>query len=136
VRASTELSGYSDFPGLRQVFEVKNRVVFVKSGQIRERVHYHVTSLGPERADARRLVELSRGHWGIENRLFWVKDDSFREDRQVLGSHRAGWVLSLLRAVAINLLRGRCRLWAETMPLTGRAQWVAAYPAAILDDFY
>lgn len=100
-------------------------MVFVKSGQIREGVRYHVTSLGPERADARRLVELSRGHWGIENRRTafvktarcWVP----------IG----GWVLSLLRAVA-----GRCRLWAETMPLTGRAQWVAAYPAAILDDFH
>jgi hypothetical protein len=54
----------------------------------------------------------------------------------VLGSHRAGWVLSLLRAAAINLLRGRSRLWAETLPLTGRAQWVAAYPATTLNDFY
>jgi hypothetical protein len=110
--------------------------VVLKTGQIREATHYQITSLGPERADARQLLELSRGHWAIENRLFWVKDDSFFEDRHVLGSHRAGWVLSLLRAAAINLLRGRSRLWAETLPLTGRAQWVAAYPAATLNDFY
>jgi hypothetical protein len=33
------------------------------------------------------VLALSRRHWGIENRLFHSKDDSFGEDRHVLPSH-------------------------------------------------
>ena len=30
---------------------------------------YAITSLPPQQADAARLLEIWRGHWGIENRL-------------------------------------------------------------------
>ena len=69
---------------------------------------------------------------GIENRLFHVKDDSFGEDRYVLQSHHRGRVMSLLRATALNLLRGGCNLWKDPEPLTGRAQRVCARPLVIL----
>ena len=45
-----------------------------------------------------------------------VKDDGFGEDRQVLQSHRSGTVASLLRATALNLLRGCCLLWKPSEP--------------------
>ena len=41
--------------------------------------------------------------------MFDVKDDSFGEDRHVMQHHGSGAVLSLLRNVAITLLR-RCLL--------------------------
>lgn len=78
------------------------------------------------------MLALSRGHWGIENRLFHVKDDSFGEDRHVLQSHTAGAILSRLRTTALNLLRGEATRWTETTPLTARAEWVNAHPSAIL----
>ena len=40
-----------------------------------------ITSLRPELADAARLLEIWRGHWGIENRLHWVGEVVFGEDR-------------------------------------------------------
>jgi len=44
-----------------------------------------------------------RGHWEMENRVFWVRDVSYSEDR---GHARAtGPVLSLIRNAAISLLR-------------------------------
>lgn len=132
IRTSTALCGYSTFPGLAQVAEVRTQVVRLKTGELRESVHYLVSSLPPEQADARRLLALMRSHWGIENRLFHVKDDSFGEDRQVLQSHRAGTLLGLLRGAMLNLLRGRCALWRDQEPLTGRAERVAAHPLAIL----
>jgi hypothetical protein len=132
VRTSGELTGYSDFPGLKQVLQVKKQVVRLKSGEVSESIRYGITSLDSQMADPRRLLGLFRGHWGIENQSFHVKDDSFGEDRQVLQSHRSGTVLSLLRDVALNLLRGRCPLWKETEPLTGRAQQVCARPLLIL----
>jgi hypothetical protein len=132
VRVSSELVGVNAFPGLRQVAEVRKRVVVLRTGEVTEQPRYLVTSLGPERAGPADLLALFRGHWGIENRLFWVKDDSFREDRHVLHRHARGEVVGLLRSTACNLLRGRCPLWPETDPLTARAEAVAAHPATIL----
>lgn len=106
--------------------EVKKRIVVIKTGEVSESTHYLVTSLPKHAAGPRRLLADHRGHWAIENRLFHVKDDSFGEDRHVLASHRSGALVSLLRAAAINLLRGRSCLWADREPLTGRAQAVAA----------
>lgn len=105
----------------------------MKRGEVCEDTHYVLTSLKAKRADPARLLWLMRGHWGIENKLFHVKDDGFGEDRHVLGSHHGGAVMSLLRGAAINLLRGRSTLWADEEPLTGRAQAVSARPLLILN---
>lgn len=132
IRVSAALAGYSGLPGLGQVAEVTTQVVELRTGELSTRTRYLVTSLPPERASPPRLLALSRGHWGIENRLFHVKDDSFGEDRHVLQSHTAGAILSLLRTTALNLLRGEATLWTTKTPLTARAEWVNGHPAAVL----
>jgi hypothetical protein len=132
IRVSGDLAGYSAFPGLAQVAQVTTQVTQLRTGETSTRIRYLVTSLDAERADPHRMLRLSRGHWGIENRLFHVKDDSFGEDRHVLQSHAAGAVVSLLRATAVNLLRGECGLWTAKIPLTARAEWVNGHPSAIL----
>lgn len=133
IRVSADLAGYSAFPGVAQVAEVQTQVTRLSTGEISTRTRYLVTSLSPERASPRRVLALSRGHWGIENRLFHVKDDSFGEDRHVLQCHAAGTLMSLLRGTAVNLLRGDADLWTTKTPLTARAEWVNARPAAILN---
>lgn len=132
IRVSTDLVGYSDWPGLAQVAEVRTRRTILTTGEIQEQVRYLVTSLPPERASPERLLELSRGHWGIENQLFHIKDDSFGEDRHVLQGHASGTNLSALRNTALGLLRGNSRLWHSRDPLTARAEYVCACPSALL----
>lgn len=132
IWTSSDLEGYSDFPGLRQVAQVKTKTIILKTGQVRESTQYLITSLPTQRAGPEMLLALLRGHWGIENRLFHVKDDSFGEDRHVLCWHPAALAMSLLRATAINLLRGRSLWWSEADPLTGRAQRVCFQPLSIL----
>ena len=56
-------------------------------------------------ADARRLLSLSRGHWGIENRLHWVRDVTFDEDRSQVRTGAAPQVLAGLRNLVISLVR-------------------------------
>lgn len=46
-----------------------------------------------------------RGHWGIENRLHWVKDVVFNEDDSTIRAGNAPGNLSILKAIALNLLR-------------------------------
>lgn len=132
IRISSALADYSGLPGLAQVAEVTTQVVELRTGELSTRIRYLVTSLDSAQASPPRLPALSRGHWGIENRLFHVKDDSFGEDRHVLQSHTAGAILSLLRTTALNLLRGEATLWTTKTPLTARAEWVNGHPAAVL----
>ncbi len=41
---------------------------------------YYITNL-PVTVRAAQVAELVRGHWGIQNSLHWVLDDTFQEDR-------------------------------------------------------
>lgn len=132
IRVSSALRGYSDFPGLAQVAEIRKRVIRTSTGELRESVQYVATSLPATEASPWALLRLARGHWGIENRLHRVKDDSFGEDRHVQRTHQGGQVVSLLRNWALNLLRGQLYLWEAEDPMTVRAQAVAQLPLAVL----
>jgi hypothetical protein len=68
-------------------------------------VSYGVTSLTPAAAAPARLLDLNRGHWAIENRVHYVRDRTFDEDRSQVRRHRAPQSLATLRNVAISLLR-------------------------------
>ena len=128
VWVSEELATYANFPGLTSVIRVHQLVRDNRSGRERRSVQYGVSSLSDLAPD--RALALLRGHWEIENRLFYVKDDGFGEDRQVLQNHHSGLVMSLLRGAGQTLLRGHCPLWSDREPLTGRAQRLADQPSA------
>ena len=48
-----------------------------KRGKTTVEIAYGITSLPPNQADAQRLLELNRNHWGIENKLHCVRDTIF-----------------------------------------------------------
>jgi len=64
-----------------------------------------VTSLASEKANATRLLTLNRGHWSIENRLHYVRDRTFDEDRSQVRKRAAPHMMASLRNLAIGLLR-------------------------------
>ena len=106
--ASEELVGYCDWPHLAQVCRTE-RVIHhpgrTRPGRTRRELAYAVTSLQPEPADPARLLELWRGHWGIENRVFWVRDVTMDEDRCQIRSRSAPQIMAALRNLVISLLR-------------------------------
>ena len=59
------LREYLEWPGIQQVFQVHR--VRQLPGKTEEETVYGITSLAPAAAGPERLLELSRGHWGIEN---------------------------------------------------------------------
>jgi Transposase DDE domain len=89
---------------VRQVC-VLERVRRVNGREERETV-FAITSLGPHRASAARLLDLARGHWGIENRLHWVKDVVLGEDACRVRTRDGPQILAGLRNAALRLLRG------------------------------
>jgi predicted transposase YbfD/YdcC len=65
-------------------------------------VRYFISSLP---ADAKRLGEAIRAHWGIENGLHWVLDVSLGEDRSHARNDHAAANLAVLRRWLVTLLR-------------------------------
>jgi predicted transposase YbfD/YdcC len=103
VTTSTWLNEYHrDWPGLAQVVRVE-RERRVK-GETTVEVGYYITSVGRDRADAERLGELIRGHWGIENRLHHVRDVTLGEDASRERKGSSPEVMAALRNTAIHLL--------------------------------
>lgn len=105
LRASTALDGYTDWPGHQQVLEMQRIVTQKRTGETRREIAYAITSLSVERATAQQLLQLWREHWHIENKLHWVRDVTFDEDRSQVRAGRIPQVMAALRNVAISLLR-------------------------------
>lgn len=130
---STALVGYSDWPALAQALCIEREITIFATGEVRRARAYAVTRLPPTLADARRLLALWRGHWGIENRLHWVRDVGFAEDRSGATVGHVPQMLAALHNTAVSLLRAHgqpaiaaarrhlARAADETLPLLGLA---------------
>jgi predicted transposase YbfD/YdcC len=105
LTASSALVGYTDWPHLQQVFQLERRTIMKKTGEVRGETVYGLTSLDPERADAARLLRLTRHHWRIENRSHWVRDVTFAEDHSQVRCGSTPEVMAAIRNTAIGLLR-------------------------------
>lgn len=92
-----------DFPGAAQVLQVR-RTRTVK-GRKHVEVVYLICSLSMTDAPPATVAVWIQGHWGIENRLHWVRDVVFDEDRHQLRSGRGPQVMATLRNIAISLIR-------------------------------
>jgi hypothetical protein len=68
-------------------------------------VLYSITSLTPSAAGPARLLELHRGHWSIENKLHYVRDRTYDEDRSQVRKHGAPQVMAGVRHLANTGLR-------------------------------
>jgi predicted transposase YbfD/YdcC len=102
LRTTTILTLHQKWPGLAQGFEL-TRTRTIK-GETTVEVIYGITSLQAEEADARRLLGLTRGHWGIENKLHYVRDVTLGEDGCRVRKGSAPQVLAAVRNVVIHLI--------------------------------
>jgi predicted transposase YbfD/YdcC len=87
------------WPGLRSVIEVQAERR--PAATPRER-RYYLSSLPP---DAAPLGQAIRAHWGVENRLHWVLDVQFREDASAVRVGDGAHTFTVLRHLALNLIR-------------------------------
>lgn len=63
---------------------------------------FYISSLAP---DAQRLLACTRHHWSIENAFHWVLDVTFREDDSRVRSGHAPENFTVLRRLALNILK-------------------------------
>ena len=91
-----------NFPGLAAVARITSRRRLRGGRAEKPFVRYYLLS---RYFPAKRLLEIVRSHWAIENQLHWVLDVVFDEDAHRSRKDNAPENLAILRQFAINLLR-------------------------------
>jgi predicted transposase YbfD/YdcC len=102
---TTALNDYLRWPGAAQVLRRACRRIHERSGKQETEVTYGITSLAPTLAGPAELERIWRGHWTIENRLHYVRDETFREDRCQVYCGAGAQALAAFRNAMIALFR-------------------------------
>ena len=93
------------FPHAAQAIQiVRRRRISGKKKWSRETV-YAITSLTATQASPAGLAAIIRGHWVIEDRLHWVRDMDYDEDRSQVRTASGPRVMATLRNLALTILR-------------------------------
>jgi len=105
IWCSTELKGYIDFPFHEQVVRIDRITTTLEGKALRKETAYGITSLNTEKGSPERLLQLNRGHWGIENGLHYVRDVTFQEDLCQIRTKSAPRIMATLRKLVIGIFR-------------------------------
>jgi len=89
-------------------------------GETTHETRYYISSL---KANAKHHAQLIRGHWSIENQLHWRLDVQFGEDACLIHEKNAPANFSLLRKIALAILKSDSSVKASVP----RKQRLAAY---------
>jgi predicted transposase YbfD/YdcC len=77
----------------------------LREGKYYNKTHYYILSRPMQ--DARQAGQLIRDYWSIENRLHYVKDVTMKEDTNGIAHKQGAKNISLLKNIALNLIRQR-----------------------------
>lgn len=81
LASTTALNAYLRWPGIAQVMRRTCRRINARTGRVEVEVTYGLTSLPRALTGPVQLERIWRAHWTIENRLHYVRDETFGEDR-------------------------------------------------------
>jgi hypothetical protein len=109
------------FPGIQQIAQLTRVRTMLKSGRVQREVIYVITNCPPEELNAEELLQKKRDHWLIENRVHYIKDDTFGEDRSTIRAKNGPRVMAALRNFALGVLR--------TLGVQNIKRWVDCWSA-------
>jgi predicted transposase YbfD/YdcC len=102
VIRDTSVGAANRFPGVVALARITSRRRPHGRRADKPAVRYYLLS---KYMAANRVLQIVRSHWGIENRLHWVLDVVFDEDRGRTRKDNGPENLAILRRFAINLVR-------------------------------
>ena len=120
---------YANLYGRQQAIRIERERHTCKTGKTSIEVSYALTSLPPDQASPEQLAALVRNHWHIENRLHYVRDFSYDEDRCRAYVRDLPRNLASLTNTAISIIR--CQSRFQFLPEANRH--FAARPQQALD---
>jgi predicted transposase YbfD/YdcC len=104
ITTSPDLNDYlrRDWGEVGQVFRLQRERTI--KGEKSVEVVYGWTSLSPKRCPPQRLLQLTRAHWAVENRLHWRRDVTLGEDRCGVRFPPVAQMLAVLNTVILSLM--------------------------------
>jgi len=104
---------YTQTNGINSEWKGVQRIIYVhrfgyrpdkksNEGKYSEK-HYYITGYAFD--SAKTVAQGIRGHWGIENKIHYVKDTHFNEDKNRIKHNHAAANLSIIQDIAINIYR-------------------------------
>ena len=95
-----------DFPHAAQALQIRRRRRRLdQPKRFTTETVYAITDLHVHQAKPAQLAAWIRGHWGIENKVHWVRDVTYDEDRSQIRTGTGPQVMAALRNAAIGALR-------------------------------
>jgi predicted transposase YbfD/YdcC len=102
VIRDTKLGVANHFPGVEALARITSRRRLQGKRAERPLVRYFLLS---RYMPAKKVLQVLRSHWGIENRLHWVLDVVMAEDANRARKDNAPENLAILRRLALNIIR-------------------------------
>lgn len=102
VMLNSTLAQRHKFPGIAAVGRITSWRRCKGQPAAKPFVRYFVLS---KYVSAKKLLEIVRSHWSVENQMHWVLDVVFAEDRSRVRKDNAPEILAILRRLALNILR-------------------------------
>lgn len=128
IMPNTSLAACHRFPGVVAIGRVTSRRRLHGNPADPPAMRYYLLS---KSMSAKRLLQVTRSHWTIENQLHWVLDVQFDEDGNRTRKDNAPENLAILRRLALNILRSH----PNTTPVRRkikRAGWDDAFLTSII----
>lgn len=94
------IRNHQHWTGLKSIVMVMSTRIL--DGVETRQVRYYISSLP---SNAQRILQVCRRHWAIENELHWVLDVALNEDHSRVRKDQAPENFSVLRHIALNLLK-------------------------------
>lgn len=117
--------GMRDWKELRSFVLVEQKTTTAQGASTEERMY--ISSL---ETDAKAFAGFTKGHWDIENNLHWMLDTAFQEDDSLIHTGHAPENFSLLRKMALTMLRKA----GSNKASVRRKQKIAAYDSDFLSS--
>ena len=100
VEDLTTLPNPEQWKGLRSIGMVQRECTVGE--ETTTEIRYFINSI---KAEAKLFAHAVRNHWGVENRLHWCLDVTFREDDCRIRTGNAPAIMSMMRHICLNLFQ-------------------------------
>jgi predicted transposase YbfD/YdcC len=100
IQCPDSIQEHHNWPHLKTLIEVTS-MREIKGDRTQEK-RYYISSLG---LNAKKIGDLIRAHWSVENSLHWVLDISFRDDDSRIRRGNAPQNIAVIKHMALNLLQ-------------------------------
>jgi predicted transposase YbfD/YdcC len=118
-----------DWHQIKQIVHITRTRTTIATGITTTEQHYAITS--DANADAQKILNASRQHWGIENTNHYVLDVVFNEDHSRIRTHNGPENFATIRRFALNILNlNKAKMSIKRMRRSGyyyrekREEWI------------